>query len=44
MSIKIDPEIDKAVDPESIGEYDTLKAVIIAVSFVVAVLAWKFIH
>lgn len=41
MSIKIDPETDKAVDPESIGKDMKTRAVYAVITVCVLVAVWK---
>ncbi|WNV47509.1 hypothetical protein ENKO_406 [Klebsiella phage fENko-Kae01] len=42
MSIKIDPETDKAVDPQSIGKDMSKRAILAVIAVCVFVAVWKF--
>lgn len=44
MSIKIDPETQKAVDPESIGKDMPTRAVCAVIAVCVVVAVWKFVE
>lgn len=44
MSIKIDPETQKAVDPESIGKNDFTRLVYAALAITFVLWAWSFCH
>lgn len=42
MSIKIDPETQKAVDPESIGKDMPKRALYVVIAVCIVVAVWKF--
>lgn len=44
MSIKIDPETQKAIDPESIGKDMPKRAIYAVLAVVIVVAVWKFIE